>query len=108
MNPQNRSLPRLQHVTITFLPGQEQRLRNFYLNVIGLQEKPVPRVGKPFGWIWFPTGDEAVELHCVPAPEPVPENSPHRFCLQVDDREGCRRRIERGGYQIWESRPLPF
>ncbi|MBV9489975.1 MAG: VOC family protein [Verrucomicrobia bacterium] len=108
MNPQPRPLPRLQHVTITFLRGQEQRLREFYLDVIGFQEKPVPRPAKPLGWIWFYTVDEMVELHCVPGDEPVPADSTHHFCLAVDDLEGCRARLERAGCRIREARPLPL
>jgi catechol 2,3-dioxygenase-like lactoylglutathione lyase family enzyme len=108
MSPQTSTLPRLQHVTITFTPGQEQRLRAFYLDVIGFREKPVPRIIKPLGWIWFHTGDERVELHCVPSPERVPEDSIHHFCLQIDELEGCRTRLQHAGYRIEEARPLPF
>jgi catechol 2,3-dioxygenase-like lactoylglutathione lyase family enzyme len=108
MSSQTSTLPRIRHVTITFTPGQEQRLRTFYLDVLGFQEKPVPRIVKPLGWIWFHTGDERVELHCVPDSKPVPEDSTHHFCLQIDDLEGCRARLQNAGYRIQEARPLPF
>lgn len=108
MDTQAPALPRFQHVTITFTPGQDQRLRRFYLEVLGFREKPVPRSVKPFGWIWFQTGQEGVELHCVPDPKPVPEDSTHHFCLQIDDLEGCRARLQNGGHPIREARPLPF
>jgi catechol 2,3-dioxygenase-like lactoylglutathione lyase family enzyme len=42
MTETNLALPKLQHVTITFPPGEERRLRDFYINVLGLKEKPVP------------------------------------------------------------------
>src|SRR5690348_7228802 len=93
MNPHTSALPRFQHVTVTFPPGEEQHLRSFYLDVIGFEEKPVPRVVKPLGWIWFYTGDDGVELHCVPDEAPVPEDSVHHFCIQVADLEGCRARL---------------
>jgi len=108
MDPQNPAPPRFQHVTITFTPGQDQTLRRFYLDVLGFREKPVPRSVKPLGWIWFQTGQEGVELHCVPDPKPVPEDSTHHFCLQMDDLEGCRARLQDGGHAIREARPLPF
>jgi len=91
-----------------FPPGQEQALRDFYLGAMGFREKPVPRVAKSLGWIWFDTGAEGVELHCVPDPEPVPENSKHHFCVQIDDLEGCRARLQGTGSQIEEARPLPL
>ncbi|HEY0791960.1 MAG TPA: VOC family protein [Chthoniobacterales bacterium] len=108
MNPPTSALPRFQHVTVMFSPGQEQTLRDFYLGVMGFREKPVPRVVKPLGWIWFHTGVEGVELHCVPDPEPNPADSKHHFCLQIDDLEGCRARLQGNGYQVQEARALPL
>ena len=64
--------PRLQHVTITFPPGQEVRVRGFYAGALGLREKPVPKVVKSLGWIWFDTGAPGVELHCLPDEKLVP------------------------------------
>ncbi|MBV8900917.1 MAG: VOC family protein [Verrucomicrobia bacterium] len=108
MDPQTPAPPRFQHVTITFTPGEEPTLRRFYLDLLGFREKPVPRSAKALGWIWFQTGQEGVELHCVPDPKPVPDDSTHHFCLQIDDLEGCRARLRHGGHAIREARPLPF
>src|SRR5690242_3860332 len=102
MNPQTAARPRFQHVTITFLPGQEQRLRSFYRDALGIEEKPVPRVVKPLGWIWFNTGEEGIELHCVPHERPVPEDSAHHFCIQVEDLGRCRARLVEAGYPARE------
>jgi catechol 2,3-dioxygenase-like lactoylglutathione lyase family enzyme len=108
MNVNDSSLPKFQHVTITFPPGQEARLRGFYVGVLGFREKPIPKVVKPLGWIWFDTGMPGVELHCVPDDEPVPANTRHHFCLEIDDLKRQREALSYAGYDIENARPLPF
>ncbi len=100
--------PKFQHVTIIFPPGQEKLLRSFYVDVMGFREKPIPKVVKPLGWIWFYTGEEGVELHCVPEARSVPADwSPH-FCIEVDDLDKYRARLKASGHQVIEARALPF
>jgi hypothetical protein len=108
MSTQNSTLPRLQHVTITFPPGREAQLRAFYLDVLKFREKPVPKVVAPLGWIWFETSDLGVELHCVPDAEPVAPDTVHHFCIQIDDLDGYRKALLGSGYNVVEARPLPF
>jgi catechol 2,3-dioxygenase-like lactoylglutathione lyase family enzyme len=108
MNVNDSTLPRFQHVTITFPPGQEARLRGFYVGVLGFREKPIPKVVKPLGWIWFDTGLPGVELHCVPDDEPVPSDTRHHFCLEIEDLKRQRDALVEAGYQIKDARPLPF
>jgi catechol 2,3-dioxygenase-like lactoylglutathione lyase family enzyme len=108
MNVSDSALPKFQHVTITFPPGQEARLRAFYVGVLGFREKPIPKVVKPLGWIWFDTGMPGVELHCVPDDEPVPANTRHHFCLEIDDLKRQREALSYAGYDIEDARPLPL
>ena len=108
MTATSLALPKLQHVTITFPPGEERRLRDFYVNVLGFKEKPVPKVVKPLGWIWFHTGTEGVELHTVPDSGPRLHDPVHHFCIQVDDLERWRSVVSKAGYKISEARALPF
>jgi catechol 2,3-dioxygenase-like lactoylglutathione lyase family enzyme len=104
----NTELPKLQHVTITYPPGQQKSLRSFYVDVLGFREKPVPRVAAPLDWVWFDTGASGVELHTIPNEEAVPSNTVHHFCLEVSDLEGVRSKLERHGFAIQEARPLPL
>ena len=97
MNANELVSPKFQHVTITFPPGQEARVRSFYVGALGLREKPIPRVVKPLGWIWFDTGAPGLELHCVPDAELVPANTRHHFCLEVDDLDRQRKALGRCG-----------
>jgi catechol 2,3-dioxygenase-like lactoylglutathione lyase family enzyme len=108
MTATNLVLPKLQHVTITFPPGEERRLRDFYVHVLGFKEKPVPKVVKPLGWIWFYTGTDGVELHCVPDSGPRLQNPVHHFCIEVEDLDLLRSQLKKAGQEIREARPLPF
>jgi catechol 2,3-dioxygenase-like lactoylglutathione lyase family enzyme len=108
MNANELVSPKFQHVTITFPPGQEARVRSFYVGTLGLREKPIPRVVKPLGWIWFDTGAPGLELHCVPDAEPVPANTRHHFCLEVDDLDRQRKALIDAGAAIVEARALPL
>jgi catechol 2,3-dioxygenase-like lactoylglutathione lyase family enzyme len=108
MNANELVSPKFQHVTITFPPGQEARVRSFYVGALGLREKPIPRVVKPLGWIWFDTGAAGLELHCVPDAEPVPANTRHHFCLEVDDLDRQRKALIDAGAAIVEARALPL
>ena len=100
--------PKIQHVTITFPAGEEARLRSFYVGALGLREKPVPKVVKPLGWVWFDTGSPGVELHCVPDEQVVPSNTKHHFCLEVEDLGRQRQALIDSGTKIIEARALPL
>ena len=97
----------LQHVTLNFTPGAEQQLRAFYAGVLGFREKPVPRVAKPLGWIWFYTAQDGIELHLIPDPRPIPADSTHHFCIHVADLESCRASLVKAGFPIREALALP-
>src|SRR6202022_779302 len=108
MTATNLALPKLQHVTVAVPPGGYGRLRDFYINVLGFKEKPVPKVVKPLGWIWFHTGTEGVELHSVPDSTSLPKDPIHHFCIEVDDLARYRSALTKAGYEIREARALPF
>jgi catechol 2,3-dioxygenase-like lactoylglutathione lyase family enzyme len=108
MNANESVSPKFQHVTITFPPGQEARVRSFYAGALGLREKQIPKVVKPLGWIWFETGSAGVELHCVPDAEIVRADTRHHFCLEVDDLDRQRKSLLESGAKIVEARALPL
>ncbi|HEY2123223.1 MAG TPA: VOC family protein, partial [Chthoniobacterales bacterium] len=58
--------------------------------------------------IWFQTGSPGVELHCVPDGKPVPGDTRHHFCLQIDDLEQKRKALVDSGAQIIEAGDLPL
>ena len=96
-------MARLQHVAVTFPPGREDAIRDFYGVTLGLPPTPVPPEVAHLGWIWFATDDAAVELHFIPsdlAPDPARQ---HHFCLEVGDLARLRGRLERAGAEVSEA-----
>jgi catechol 2,3-dioxygenase-like lactoylglutathione lyase family enzyme len=95
---------RLQHVAVTFPPGEDGSIRRFYGEVLGIPEMPVPPEVAHLGWIWFATTDPGVELHFVPdAVAPDPQRV-HHFCLQVDDLAAVRARLTAAGASVRDGR----
>ncbi|MGX1475305.1 UNVERIFIED_CONTAM: hypothetical protein RKD50_004113 [Streptomyces canus] len=54
-------LAAVDHVQLAALPGSEDRLRAYYVDVLGMTEIPKPPVFAARGGCWFRAG--AVELH---------------------------------------------
>jgi catechol 2,3-dioxygenase-like lactoylglutathione lyase family enzyme len=94
---------RLQHVGVTFPPGEAETIRVFYRDVIGLREMPVPPEVADQGWVWFGTYDEGIELHFVPHPIAPDPARIHHFCLQVEDIAPIRARLEAAGHECFEA-----
>ena len=93
----------LQHVGVTFPPGEAAAIRAFYGEGLGLTEMDVPAEVAHRGWVWFATDHDGVELHFIPhaiAPDPA---RAHHFCLQVDDLAGVRSRLEAIGATLAEA-----
>lgn len=65
----------LDHVQVSCPLGSEDRLRGFYVEVLGMVEiaKPVALVGR--GGVWFRGG--ACELHCGVEPDYHPARKAH-------------------------------
>lgn len=95
---------RLQHVAVTFPPGEGARVRDFYGGVLGLDEMAVPPEVAHLGWIWFATSEAGVELHFVPHAIPPDPERVHHFCLEVADLATARRRVEGSGGTVTEPR----
>lgn len=91
----------LQHVSVPRPPGQEsaQQARQFYADLIGLTEKPVPSTIAQLDLVWFKIGAET-ELHVFSEAEFDTKSGRH-FCLQVGDVEAMRQNLIAGGYQPW-------
>ncbi|MEQ8677260.1 MAG: hypothetical protein RLP44_31550 [Aggregatilineales bacterium] len=91
----------LQHVSIPRPPGEAsaQIARQFYGEVIGLEEKPVPTSIVYADLVWFKIG-EITELHVFAEADSDTKSERH-FCLNVGDVEAMRQSLERGNYEIW-------
>lgn len=96
--------PRIQHVSIPRPPGSERETRAFYGELLGFREIPVPESIRHLDLIWFQIAEQ--ELH-VFTEEPEGDTSGRHLCLEVEDLEGIRARLERARYRIEDPIPIP-
>ena len=96
----------IQHVSIPRPPGAESRdrARAFFVDLLGLSEKPVPKSVEHLDLVWFQVGE--LELHCF-AEEPHPDPSGRHFCLVVEDVEATRQKLVQAGYVPWNPEAIP-
>jgi catechol 2,3-dioxygenase-like lactoylglutathione lyase family enzyme len=98
---------RLQHVSTPYPRGRQDDVRAFYSGVLGLVEKPVPDSLVHMELVWFEAGAAQVELHFLPDPVQPDATAQRHFCLEVDDVEAWRRRLEAKGVATSEDVPIP-
>jgi catechol 2,3-dioxygenase-like lactoylglutathione lyase family enzyme len=91
---------RLQHVSITVPAGDEDRVREFYGGLLGLDEREVPPNLDPSRLIWFRVGDPDLELHVMLGEA---AGGGGHFCLAVDDVESFRRRLSDAGVETVDA-----
>jgi catechol 2,3-dioxygenase-like lactoylglutathione lyase family enzyme len=91
----------IHHVQIACPPGSEERLRAFYVGVIGLAEKPKPPALAPRGGCWFVGG--GIELHLGVEAAFVPARKAHPGLLRPD-LDALADRLAAAGYPvIWAA-----
>ena len=94
---------RLQHVSVVIPADGQERAREFYGGLLGLEERDVPPKLDPSALVWFRVGGD-LELHLMIDDEPPPDR-PH-FCLVVDDLRGIRTRVEEAGLETSDPTPI--
>lgn len=97
---------RLQHVSTPYPPGRADELRSFYGGLLGLEEKPAPPGLSERGIVWFAAGPDELELHFLPEAGHKATGTPRHFCLEVDDVEAWRRRLEEAGVRTEDTTPI--
>lgn len=96
--------PRIQHVSIPRPPDSAAQARAFYGDLLGLEELPVPETLHELDLIWFRLG--ATELHTL-VEESIDSSSGRHLCIEVDDLEALRARLEAAGYATSDDLPIP-
>lgn len=100
-------LPRLQHASLPIFDGEQESIRLFYQEIVGLTEIPVPLALAERGVLWFAIGDGETEIHFLPDVHlSHPEDGRH-ICFEVEDLESYQRKLEEAGYPIIEDVPIP-
>ena len=99
------SVRRLQHVSTPYPPGRADDLRAFYGGLLGLEEKPAPPGLAERDIMWFEAGPDELELHFLPEAAGDTRTQRH-FCLEVEDVEAWRQRLESAGVATSDTTPI--
>ncbi|PHN04597.1 VOC family protein [Flavilitoribacter nigricans] len=94
---------RIDHFQICIPPGAETEARNFYIEILGLQEIPKPDYLKVGGGFWLEIAD--IQLHIGVENDTV---SPKRHpAFEVDELEKVKSYLVDQNIRIREDRPIP-
>jgi catechol 2,3-dioxygenase-like lactoylglutathione lyase family enzyme len=94
---------RLDHVQVCIPRGAEARAREFYGELLGLEEVEKPDALKRNGGMWYRVAD--VQLH-VGVEEAVAPSKRHP-AFEVEDVRGVRTYLERNGVRTKDEPDLP-
>ncbi|MEV6169472.1 VOC family protein [Streptomyces sp. NPDC051954] len=94
----------VDHVQLAAPPGSEERLRSYYVDVLGLTEIPKPPALAARGGCWFRTGP--VQLHLGIEEDFRPARKAHPG-LRVVDIETYAARLEAHGATVVRDENLP-
>jgi catechol 2,3-dioxygenase-like lactoylglutathione lyase family enzyme len=94
----------LDHVQVSCPAGSEDRLRAFYVGVLGMSEVPKPPLLAGRGGVWFRSG--SCELHCGVEADFRPAGKAHPG-IAVSEIDELARRCQAAGHQITWSDDIP-
>ncbi len=94
----------LDHIQLAMPPGEQDRARMFYRDVLGLQELPKPAELAARGGVWFEAG--TLKLHLGVEQDFRPARKAHPALL-VHDLQALAQRCETAGCTITTDMPLP-
>lgn len=95
----------LHHVQITISPESEDQARQFYGELMGLQEIPKPDALAGRGGLWFEMG--AMQIHIGVEKGVERHASKAHIAYQVSDLQDMRQKLSDAGCDIKESVPIP-
>ena len=90
----------IDHVQIAMPPGQEQRARAFYIDLLGFTEIPKPPELAKRGGAWFESG--TTQLHLGVEPDFRPARKAHPAFV-VDDLDALLQKIQTAGCEVDSS-----
>jgi len=92
----------IDHVQIAMPPGEEEKARTFYGNVLGFIEIPKPPELARRGGVWFQSRN--VQLHLGVEQDFHPARKAHPAFV-VDDLDSLIAEVQRTGYETGASQP---
>ena len=96
-------IKRLDHVQICIPVGEEEKAREFYTQVLGLEEIEKPDALKPNGGLWFKMAD--IQLHI--GVEEAQGKSKRHPAFEVEGLEQIREHLRENRVQIKDEIPVP-
>lgn len=96
---------RLQHVSLAYARGAQDKVRAFYGAGVGLREIAPPDTLEAQSVVWFAAGADELEMHFFPGVVD-PEHRAH-VCLEVDDVDAARRQLEASGFKPYDATMIP-
>ena len=90
------------HVQLAMPPGEEEKAREFYVNLLGFSEIPKPPELAKRGGAWFQS--ESVQLHLGVEADFKAARKAHPAFL-VEDLETLIANVQRAGYETDTSQP---
>jgi catechol 2,3-dioxygenase-like lactoylglutathione lyase family enzyme len=97
----------VQHVSLPIDPGGQDLARSFYVDLLGLPEKPVPET-LPRHLVWVDAGSQEIHLLVEDGSSGLNPKSRRHPCLEVDDADALRASLDANGVETEdEDFPLP-
>jgi catechol 2,3-dioxygenase-like lactoylglutathione lyase family enzyme len=96
-------IKRLDHVQLCIPFGAEEKAREFYTRVLGLEEIEKPEALKPNGGLWFKIAD--IQLHI--GVEEAQGKSKRHPAFEVEGLEQIRAHLLENRVKIKEETPVP-
>jgi catechol 2,3-dioxygenase-like lactoylglutathione lyase family enzyme len=96
-------IKRLDHVQLCIPVGEEEKARDFYTRVLGLEEIEKPAALKSNGGLWFKVAD--IQLHI--GVEDVQGKSKRHPAFEVEDIKGVREYLRGHDVQIKDETVVP-
>jgi catechol 2,3-dioxygenase-like lactoylglutathione lyase family enzyme len=97
---------RLQHASVPMPVGGADAARRFYGEALAMPEIHRPRGLSHLMLVWFSAGEDGHEVHCFEEENTGPNSPGQHLCLEVDDLEGYRDRIQQHGFSVEAADPI--
>ena len=98
---------RLQHTSIPMPEDGHEAARAFFGDALGMTEIKPPAALDQMKLVWFKAGADGHEVHVFADPEMSRKSTGQHLCLQVDDVDAYRARLQEHGVKIEETIAIP-
>jgi len=102
------AIQRLQHASVPMPPDGHEAARRFYGGALGLEEvRPPASLMTSMRLVWFRAGSDGHEIHCFAEERMDATCAAQHVCLQVDDLDAFRQRLEEHDVSVEEAVAIP-